>query len=270
MYQHPLMEMVEWVPFGDAAALEEALKKGDYMAFFIEPIQGEGGIVVPPAGYLTKVRELCDKYDTLMVADEIQCGCGRSGKLWVCDHEGVVPDVLVYAKGFSGGMIPSGGYICKKDVYEAAYGSEETCWHHTATYQENSLGAAAGLATLQYLYENNLIEAAAEKGEYFMGKLREVQNKYPGIIKEVRGMGLMIGLETCEVPDKYKAGYSTHFADPINNELIDVFRVQVMHTINNPAVFRFLPPLTVSLEDIGYVLKSFEQCVKEAYERINK
>ena len=186
MYQHPLMECVDHVPYGDAEALEQALKDECYMAFYLEPIQGEGGIIVPPEGYLTKVRELCTKYHTYMVADEIQCGCARTGKMWAVDHENVVPDCLTFAKGFSGGLIPFGGYICTEELYEAAYGSIETCFHHTATYQENGISAAAGLASLQYILDNHLIEAAAEKGEYFISELKKIQEKYPKIIKEVR------------------------------------------------------------------------------------
>ena len=208
MYQHPLMEDVDHVPYGDAATLEEALQKGIYKAFYVEPIQGEGGIIVPPEGYLTKVRELCTKYDTIMVVDEIQAGCGRTGTMWCVDHENVIPDVIVFAKGFSGGLIPFGGYICKEDIYEAAYGTPETCFHHTATYQENGLSTAAGLATLQFLIENDMINQAAEKGAYLIGKLKALQEKYPDIIKEVRGKGLMIGMEFHPIPDEYKEGFS--------------------------------------------------------------
>lgn len=262
MYQHPLMECVDHVPYGDAEALEQALKDECYMAFYLEPIQGEGGIIVPPEGYLTKVRELCTKYHTYMVADEIQCGCARTGKMWAVDHENVVPDCLTFAKGFSGGLIPFGGYICTEELYEAAYGSIETCFHHTATYQENGISAAAGLASLQYILDNHLIEAAAEKGEYFISELKKIQEKYPKIIKEVRGKGLMVGMEFYEVPDGYKEGFGEYFADPVNDALIDQYHIQVNHTINNPAVFRFLPPLTIKKEDIDYTLECFEKAVK--------
>lgn len=264
MYQHPLMECVDHVPYGDERALEEALSKGCYMAFYVEPIQGEGGIIVPPAGYLTKVRELCTKYDTYMVADEIQAGCARTGKMWAVDHENVVPDCLTFAKGFSGGLIPFGGYLCTEELYEAAYGSIETCFHHTATYQENGLSAAAGLAAMEYILDNDLINAAAEKGEYFMGKLKEIQLRYPGIIKEVRGKGLMIGMEFYEIPDEYKEGYGDYYADPVHNDLIEKYHIQVNHTINNPAVFRFLPPLIIKKEEIDYTLECFEKAIKDA------
>lgn len=270
MYQHPLMECVDHVPYGDSRVLEEYLSKGCYMAFYVEPIQGEGGIIVPPEGYLKEVRRLCDKYDTYMVADEIQCGCARTGKIWAVDHEDVVPDCLTFAKGFSGGLIPFGGYLCTEELYEAAYGSVETCFHHTATYQENGISAAAGLASLEYILENDLIQAAAEKGSYFMNALKKIQEKYPQIIKEVRGKGLMIGLETYEIPEGFKEGYGDYFADPINNDLVEKYRIQANHTINNPAVFRFLPPLTIKKEDLDYALASMEKAAADAYAHVYK
>jgi putrescine aminotransferase len=270
MYQHPTMETVDWVPYGDAAALEAALSTNEYIAFYTEPIQGEGGILVPPAGYLKKVRELCTKYDVIFVADEIQTGCGRTGRMWCVDHDGVVPDVIAFAKGFSGGLVPFGGYICREDVYEAAYGSAETCFHHTATYQENGLSATAGLASLEYILEYDLIEGAAEKGVYFIGKLRELQEKYPDVVKEVRGKGLMIGMEFYEIPEKYREGYGNYYADPVNDDLVDKYRIQVNHTINNPAVFRFLPPLIVTREQIDYTVESVDRAIRDAIEHTNK
>ncbi|MDR2157319.1 MAG: aminotransferase class III-fold pyridoxal phosphate-dependent enzyme [Clostridiales Family XIII bacterium] len=270
MSQHPTMEMVDWVPYGDAEALERALATGRYLAFYTEPIQGEGGIIVPPEGYLKKAREFCTRYDVIFTVDEIQSGCGRTGRMWCVDHENVVPDVLVFAKGFSGGLVPFGGYICREEVYEAAYGSAETCFHHTATYQENGLSAAAGIASLEYIMENDLIEAAAAKGDYFIGKLRELRERYPGIIREVRGKGLMIGMEFYEIPDQYKEGYGDYYADPVNNDLVEKYRIQVNHTINNPAVFRFLPPLIVEKEEIDYTVESVELAIQDAIERTSR
>ena len=269
-YQHPLMEDVDHVPYGDADALEDALKKGCYMAFYVEPIQGEGGIIVPPEGYLAKCRELCDKYDAIMVLDEIQAGCGRTGKMWAVEHENIVPDVIVFAKGFSGGLIPFGGYICKEEIYDAAYGSPETCFHHTATYQENGMSTAAGLATLQYMLENDLIKQAGEKGEYLIGKLKEIQAKYPGVIKEVRGKGMMIGIEFFDIPAEYQDGYAVNYSDPIQGDLNDKYRIQCIHTINNAAVFRFLPAITISKEEIDYALDSLEKAVSDAAAKTGK
>ncbi|MDR1797509.1 MAG: aminotransferase class III-fold pyridoxal phosphate-dependent enzyme [Clostridiales Family XIII bacterium] len=266
-FQHPLMECVDHIPFGDAEALEKALATGQYKAFFVEPIQGEAGVKTPPKGYLKKVRELCTKYDAYMVADEIQCGCGRSGKMWVCQHEDVIPDVIAFAKGFSGGIVPTGGYITTEELFEAAYDSPETCFHHSATYQENALCAAAGLATLQYILENNLIENAAKMGDYFIGRLNDLWKKYPEIIKEVRGMGLMIGLETFALPEKCQGEMGTYYAEAINHDCVMKYHVQFSHTFNNAAVFRFLPPLTVTKDEIDYAMDSLEKTTADIAEK---
>jgi len=194
-YQSPIMPAVKHVPFGDAEALEAALQYRDVAAFFIEPIQGEGGIRVASVEYLKKAREICTKYGTLFVADEIQCGLGRTGKFWAVDHAGIVPDVIAFAKAISGGYVPLGGYITTEEIWNNAYGTPETAFHHTVTFGNNSLGCAAGIAALEYILKNDLVTEAGKKGEYMIGKLKEVQDKYPDIIKEVRGKGLMIGVE---------------------------------------------------------------------------
>lgn len=269
MYQDPLMGSVDHIDFGDAEALENALKSGEYIAFYLEPIQGEGGVIMPPEGYLKKVRELCTKYDTFMVVDEIQTGCGRTGKLWAVEHEDVVPDVITFAKGYSGGLIPFGGYLCKEDIYEAAYGTVETAFHHTATYQENGLSSAAGLAALEFVLENDLVAAAAEKGEYFMGKLLELKERYPDMLSEVRGKGLIVGMEFHEIPDEYKEGYGNYFSDPVNADLVEKYRIQVNHPLNNPAVFRMLPPLTITNEELDFAVDCIEKAMLDARAHCN-
>jgi len=133
----------------------------------------------------------------------------------------------------------------------------------------NGISAAAGLASLEYILEHDLISAAAEKGEYFIGELKRIGEKYPGIFKEIRGKGLMIGLETYETPEAYKLQFGDYYADAINNDLVDIYRIQANHTINNPAVFRFLPPLTIRKEDLDYVADAFEKSVKKIYETVN-
>lgn len=262
-YQHPLMPNVDHVPYGDIEKLESALRTGKYSAFFAEPIQGEGGIIVPPEGYLKKARELCTENDTYLVIDEIQAGCGRTGKFWCCEHEDIVPDCLTFAKGFSGGLIPFAGYNCTEELYNAAYGSIETCFHHTATYQENGLSCAAGLSSLQYILDNNLVSAAAAKGDYMMNVLKDVQSRFPEIIKDVRGKGLMIGIEFQKVPSKLQDASGEYFSDSIADLMVNKHYIEINHTINNPAVFRFLPPLIVTREEMDLALGAFEASVQE-------
>ncbi|WJV54643.1 aminotransferase class III-fold pyridoxal phosphate-dependent enzyme [Prodigiosinella aquatilis] len=260
--QYPTLPNIDHITYGSARELEQALATGKYKAFVVEPIQGEGGIIVPPEGYLRTARELCDRYDTLLVLDEIQCGAARTGKFWCCEHEDVVPDCIVFAKGLSGGLVPFGGYLCTEALYEAAYGSIETCYHHTATYQENTLSAAAALGALQFILENDLCGMAERKGELMMRRLREVQVRYPQVIKEVRGKGLMIGVEFGKIPVSQQADFGEYYAASIAGQMVETWRVQVNFTFNNLAVFRFLPPLIISDEELEYGLKSFEASVE--------
>ena len=267
-YQFPLMPATN-LPFGDLIALEDCLKTGDVCAFFIEPIQGEGGIRLHPEGYLKAARELCTKYGTYLVCDEIQTGMGRTGKMWACEHDDVVPDVIVFAKGISGGFMPLAGYICTEELWSAAYGDPETCFHHTVTFGESPLTCAAGIASLQYIFDNDLINEATRKGEYMMSKLKAIAAKYPKVIKEVRGRGLMMGIEfqlagkTLKEMVGNQAAAKEAIGARIASILMNEHNVQVMFTINNPIVIRMLPPLAVTQEAMDYSLKAFEAACSE-------
>lgn len=268
-WQHPLMEMVDHVPYGDAEAFEEALSHGNYMAVWLEPIQGEGGVIVPPEGFFKRVRAACDKYDAYLVLDEVQMGCGRTGKLWAIEWEDVIPDAIAFGKSFTGGIVPFAGFICKEELYNAAYGTPETCFHHTATYQEGSFMAAAGLATLEFLLDNNLIEQAHEKGEYFRDKCRALITKYPGVLKEVRGRGLIIGFETYEVPEEKRESYGfATFANPVVADLVLNLKVEALTAINTTTVFRMSPALTIDKSTLDTVVERLEIAVKRAYDAV--
>jgi putrescine aminotransferase len=267
-YQFPLMPAVN-LPFGDLNALEDCLKTRDVCAFFVEPIQGEGGIRFHPQGYLKAARELCTRYGTYLVCDEIQTGLGRTGKMWACEHDEVVPDVIVFAKGFSGGFVQLAGYICTDEVWNAAYGQPETCFHHTVTFGESPLACAAGIASLQYIFDHDLIREAARKGEFLLAGLRRIAAKYPRVVKEVRGRGLMIGIEF-HLADKTlremvgnRAAAREAIGGRIASILMNKHNVQVMFTINNPIVIRMLPPLSVRRETMEYALRAFESACEE-------
>lgn len=266
--QQPTLGNIDHITYGSVAELEAALASGKYKAFVVEPIQGEGGIIVPPEGYLKAARVLCDRYDTLLVLDEIQCGAARTGKFWCCEHEDVVPDCIVFAKGLSGGLVPFGGYLCTEALYEAAYGTIETCYHHTATYQENTLSSAAALGALQYIVENDLCGMAERKGELMMRRLREIQARHPDVIKEVRGKGLMIGIEFGQLPQAQRASMGEYYSVAIAGEMVEKWRIQVNFTINNLAVFRFLPPLTIADDDLAHALDAFEASVVSVVEQV--
>jgi putrescine aminotransferase len=264
-----LLDQVTHIPFNDTAALEKELSLGIYQGFIVEPIQGEGGVHVGTDEFMQKARELCDKYDTIFACDEIQTGCCRTGKFWASEWSGVIPDVISFGKGISGGIVPLAGYIAKPEIYDAAYGAPETAFHHTATYQGNAYACAAGIAALQYMLENDLCSAALEKGAIIKNAMLEAQKKYPGVIREVRGRGCLIGVEFEPVSEPLKAQYGENWAMECEHYFSEEFRIQIMHSFNNPKVFRWLPPLTAPKEDIDYALDAFDKSVDRVYRLAN-
>jgi putrescine aminotransferase len=262
----PLLPGVEFIPFGDADALERALSQNDVAAFIVEPIQGEGGIIVPPDGYLKKVRDICTKYNTLLIVDEIQTGFGRTGKMFACEDEGIVPDVLCLSKSFGGGVMTLAAYTTTEKVWKKAYGTIEKATLHTSTFGGNSRAAAAGIATLEILFRDDLSRQAAEKGDYLMKGLQQLQEKYP-FLKEVRGRGLLIGLEFAQpekgLLNKLTGGKveqlaSEYLGAMVAGELLNKHRIITAYTLNNPNVIRLEPPLTVSYEQLDTLLTALD------------
>ena len=190
----PLLERCDSIPFDDIAALEAALVQGQIGAFILEPVQGEGGVILPPAGYLRQVRALCSAHGCLMILDEIQTGLGRTGKLFACEWEEVVPDILVLAKSLSGGAVPIGATLSGAALWDRAYGSIDTFALHTSTFGGGNFASAAALATLDEIIDEDLAGNAARVGGQLKADLREVASAYP-FIREVRGTGLMIAIE---------------------------------------------------------------------------
>lgn len=265
-YQKPFQPLVpnfEYFPFGDREALEKLLKGHDTAAVILEPIQGEGGIILPPPGFLSAARELCTKYGALLIIDEIQTGFGRTGKLFACEHEDVGPDILCLAKSLGGGVMPIGVYIATDAVWENGYGAIERANLHSSTFGGNSMACAAGLTALEVIREEHLPEKAAELGEYFLNKLKDLQEKY-SLIKEVRGIGLFIGLEF-EQPkgwlDKLTGGKLGETAREytgamVAGELLNKHGIITAYTLNNPNVIRLEPPLVVKKAEIDRVVEA--------------
>jgi len=262
----PLLPACSVVDFGDLDQLEAALRSGQVAAFVVEPIQGEGGIVSPPAGYLREALELCRRFGTLFVADEVQTGLGRTGKMFACEHEGVVPDILCLAKALGGGIMPIGAVVTTQALWNKAYGGIEKCVLHTSTFGGNTWAAAAGIATIEVLLEENLPERAAVLGEHLLSGLRTLQQRFP-LIRDVRGRGLLIGIEF-EQPAKgllaKVAGAVNKLAEEylgamVAGVLLNRYRVISVYTLNNPNVIRLEPPLIVSREEIDTVLQALEE-----------
>ncbi len=184
----------EHVPFGDSHAVQQALESrpGHFAAFLVEPIQGEAGIIVPPDGYLSRVREICDRFDVLLVVDEVQTGLGRTGRMFACDHENVIPDVITLAKALGGGLMPIGAVLCQPKAYSAQFGLR-----HSSTFAGNAIACQAALATLDALTANNqrLVDHVSDWGAYLSHGLKNIQDRYPDLVKDVRGRGFMRAVE---------------------------------------------------------------------------
>jgi acetylornithine/succinyldiaminopimelate/putrescine aminotransferase/predicted amino acid dehydrogenase len=241
------------ISFGDAAALETELKANPnyYAAFLLEPIQGEGGIVEPPAGYLQKVREICDEHKILLVFDEVQTGLGRSGNLFACEDEGVRPDVLVLAKALGGGLFPIGACLSSAAAY-----NEEFALKHSSTFAGNSLACRVGLKALDLLTANRkaLIKEVRRKGKHFKAGLLALQEQYPDLILSIRGRGLMLGIEFNMDRELFPGSLLGVMAEQelltpaISSYLLNVEKIRVAPTLNGNAVIRIEPPLTISEE----------------------
>lgn len=257
----PLINETVEIEFNNIKSLESALDSGDVAAFILEPIQGEGGINLPHRGYIKTVREICSHYKVLLIMDEVQTGFGRTGSLFACEYEDVTPDIMCMAKSLGGGVMPIGATIAKGHVWKKAFGSTEKCLLHTSTFGGNTLAAAAGLAAIEEILDNELCEQATEKGEYMLSRLKDIQSQYP-IIKEVRGRGLMIGLEFNNGNKVLKKISDEYTAALVSGELLNKNKIITAYTLNNPNVIRFEPPLIVSQEEIDHVLNSLEDVLK--------
>ena len=222
------------IPYGDIDALKAAITPNT-VAFLVEPIQGEGGVVVPPEGYLQQVAQVCQEHNVLFMADEIQTGLGRTGARFACDHEGVQPDVMILGKALSGGFYPVSAVLSDKEVLGVFQPGD-----HGSTFGGNPLGAAIARTALAVLQDEGLIENAARMGDYFMDRLRAINSPY---VKEVRGKGLLVGVDL-----KPEAGGARRFCDALKEE-------GILAKDTHGTVIRFAPPLTITQETLDWALE---------------
>lgn len=221
------------VPYGDAKAIEKAINPNT-AAVFIEPIQGEAGVIIPPAGYLKKVSELCKKNNVLFMADEIQTGLGRTGKVFACDHEGVRPDIITIGKALGGGFYPISAVLADREIL-----SLFTPGEHGSTFGGNPLAAAVAREALKVIVDEKLIENADKLGEYFLEQLSEINSPN---IKEVRGKGLLIGVEL-----NPEAGGARRFCEALEKK-------GILAKETHERVIRFAPPLVIDKATIDWAL----------------
>ena len=227
----PMLPGIKLVPYGDLEALKAAITPNT-AAFLVEPIQGEAGIVIPPEGYLESAYELCKQHNVLFMADEIQAGLGRTGKMFACDWEGIEPDLYILGKALGGGVFPISCVAADKDILGVFNPGS-----HGSTFGGNPMACAVSMASLQVLEEEKLAERSLELGEYFIEKLKEIQNP---LIKEVRGRGLFIGMVLNEPARKYC-------------EQLKELGLLCKETHDN--VIRFAPPLVIKKEELDWALE---------------
>lgn len=222
------------IPFGDAGALENAITPHT-VAFLVEPIQGEAGIIVPPEGYLRDVRRICTERDVVMITDEIQTGLGRTGKLLAEEHEGIEADLTLIGKALTGGFYPVSAVLSNNEVLGVFQPGD-----HGSTFGGNPLGCAVARMALKVLVEEGMIENAATMGTYLMDKLRTIQSPF---IKEIRGKGLLIGMELHP-----EAGGARRFCEALMGK-------GLLSKETHQHVIRFAPPLTIQQADIDWALE---------------
>lgn len=250
----PMVQQVQHVKYGDAAAMEAAIQNliavGEKVAgVILEPIQGEAGVQIPPAGYLKAVREICDKYGVALIFDEIQTGMGRTGTMWRCEYEDVTPDIMTYGKAFGGGIMPITGIIARPNMWGEKL--IDNPWIlGSPTFGGNPLACSAAIATISYMLEHDIPQQAKEKGEYFMEKLNALKAKYPTVLKEVRGAGLLIAMEFPVAEVGYavvKGLFSRH--------------VMTAGTLVNAKTVRIEPPAVIEYSTIDTVIEKLEESI---------
>ena len=267
----PMIQQVQHVEYGNAAATEAAVKNlvavGEKVAaIIVEPIQGEGGVIIPPEGYLKELRRIADDYGCCLIFDEIQTGMGRTGTMWRCDHEGVTPDIMTYGKASSGGVVPITGIIARPWTYEKSgigTGTTGKMFDNpwilgSPTFGGNPLACAAFISTIRFMLENDIPGEMAKKGDYYMKGLAKLQEKYPTVLKAIRGAGMLICMEFPEA----EVGYEV-------TKGLFARKVMTAGTLVNAKTVRIEPPATQSYETIDKVLEALDGAIADVKKEFN-
>ncbi|NKC51621.1 aspartate aminotransferase family protein [Ochrobactrum cytisi] len=269
------------VPFGDIAAIENAFRSDPEIGVIVlETVQGGGGIIQADAQFWQKLRNLCDQYGVIWVADEVQCGLGRTGKFYAFEHYGVIPDVTALAKSLGGGKTAMAAMIARRDVYMKAYGTPKTAMIHAmATFGGIGEACITSIEALNVLYDEHLIDNAADVGEYLLDRLHELQNRYPALLKDVRGKGMMVGLEFHDfsqtmpvvlrpVPAMLDEKLKGSLPGFIGSHLLRDHGVLVAFTEYNRNVIRLEPPLICGREHVDAFIKALDEVLSRGIVRI--
>jgi putrescine aminotransferase len=247
----PLLSGFQHVPFGDASAVRDAIDD-TVGAVILEPIQSEAGIIVPPEGYLRELREICDSADVLLILDEVQTGLGRTGTMFACNAEDVVPDIMTLGKALGGGVMPVGAFTSTAEIWDIF---RENPLIHTSTFGGNPMACRAAIVALEIIADEQICDKARERGEQLLQGLREVTAEYDDVIVEVRGRGLLVGVEftDSDVGGMAIAGMGSR-------------GVLSAYTLNDPKVVRFEPPAIITPEQVDTVVAAFAKGVEAAAE----
>jgi ornithine--oxo-acid transaminase len=271
----PLLPGCERVSFGDLDRLETELRAEDVAAFIVEPIQGRM-VTLPPAGYLQAAQELCRRYGTLFVIDEIQTGFGRTGKWFALEHWGLEPDIVLVGKALSGGYMPVAAMATRREIFQRAVGTLERCYVHQSTFGRNRLSMAAGVATLRIIERDRLVEHAARMSTVLLDGLAELRQRYE-MIEEVRGSGLMIGIEL-RAPSSRAARLSWRLIHMASEGLFPQLIVIPLHrdhgvitmAAGKNDVIKLLPPLTLSEPEARSFLGALDAVLADCHGAASK
>lgn len=244
----PLMPGFTMLPFGDIDAMKKAITD-ETAAVILEPIQGEGGINIPPDEYLPAVRKLCDEHETLLILDEIQTGFARTGKMFASEHWGVVPDIMTVAKSLGGGIYPISATIFKEEIQDFFIPHP---FIHLSTFGGSDLGCIVGLAVIDYIQKNNLPAHAEAMGKRFQAGFDRLLKEYPQLLLEVRRKGLMMGLQ-----------YTNESIGPRMTKKMADRNIIAIYTGNDPSICRFMPPLVITEKEVDEVLNALEDSTRE-------
>src|SRR3954447_19803914 len=267
----PLLPDCVCIPFNDLAALEKVLSSRRMAAFIVEPIQGKG-VILPDEGYLNDAQALCRRYDTLFIADEIQTGIGRTGKFLAGEHWGIEPDMVLLAKALSGGYVPVGAVMMRKAVYDKIFNRMDRAVVHGSTFSKNDLAMAAGIATLEVMKAERVIENAAQMGKRLLCGLSALCENYE-LLKEVRGKGLMIGVEFGSPSSlKLKASWNVLetaskglFCQLITIPLFKQHKIMTQVAGHGSHTVKLIPPLIINDADCDWIVRAFDEVIADSH-----
>ncbi|MCJ7482900.1 MAG: aspartate aminotransferase family protein [Thermodesulfovibrionales bacterium] len=262
----PLLEHCELIPFGELKALEQTLQGKEVAAFIVEPVQGEGGAVVPPKGYLKGAADLCRKFGTLLIFDEIQTGFGRTGKMFAMEHDDVIPDIVTLSKSLGSGVVPISVSVTSEEIWMKAFGSRDRFDLIISTFAGNPAACAAALKTIEIMQRDDIPDHARALGDYARNKLQNLKTKHK-LVKKIRGNGLLLGIEL-ETAGLFSGTMEHNLSIMVMGELLHKHNILTSYYDFDPKVIRFEPPLIVTTEQIDEAVDALDKVLSRGKQAI--